>query len=143
MSKLVVLALAIGLFAVSVFAQKSYVTYHNYASTTPLTSLACSDGANGLITRFKQSTLAKWYPNVGAASFAGWNSPNCGGCYKLQNAANGKSVSITVVDKCAAAGGYDAHFDISPVAFATLGGSAGQAAGHVVVSYTKVSSNPC
>lgn len=143
MKTLVALALLVGLLAVSVSAQKGYVTYHNYAANTPLKTVACSDGANGLITKFKQSTISRWFPNVGAASFATWNSPNCGGCYRLQNAANGKSISITVIDQCAAVGGYGAHFDISPVAFATLGGSAGKAAGHVVVTYTKVKSSPC
>ena len=142
MARLTIFALALlaGFMICTTTAQKAYVTYHMYTNNFPLTSVACSDGANGLITKFKQSTVAKWFPNVGAASFATWNSPNCGGCYKL-TASNGKSVSITVIDQCAAQAGYGAHFDIAPPAFSSLAGSL--TAGHIEVTYTKVKSTPC
>ena len=132
------LALMVALLS-AVSAQKGYVTYHQYTSNYPLSSCACSDGANGLITKTKQSTVAKWFPNVAAASFATWNSPNCGGCYQLTY--KGKSVKVTVIDQCAAQGGYNAHFDVAPGAFSALAGSL--TAGHIEVTYSKVSSNPC
>ncbi|THU92134.1 Cerato-platanin [Dendrothele bispora CBS 962.96] len=53
---------------------------------TPLTSVACSDGANGLITRFGWQTIGEIpsYPNIGAVdAIAGFNSPNCGTCWQV------------------------------------------------------------
>lgn len=123
-------------------SRKAYVTYHMYSSRTPLTSVACSDGANGLMTKYKVSTLARWFPNVGAASFAHWNSPECGSCYKLTHS-NGKTIFITVVDMCGTQRGYAAHFDISPAAFRQLGGAAGVAAGSFSVTYQKVAAGQC
>jgi len=54
--------------------------------SVPLTNLACSDGPNGLITRFGWQTLGDIpsYPNIGAVdAIAGWNSPSCGSCWQV------------------------------------------------------------
>ena len=123
--------------------KKGYVTYHPYTSNFPLTSVACSNGANGIMTKFGYTDLSRLYPNVGAASFATWNSPECGGCHKLTNVANGKSLYITVIDQCQPIPGYAGHFDLSPVAFNQLGGAQGLHDGHFIVTYSKVSSRPC
>ncbi|KXS12394.1 hypothetical protein M427DRAFT_59548 [Gonapodya prolifera JEL478] len=120
---------------------RAYVSYHMYSAQTSLSVTSCSDGTNGLITR--GYTMSSLFPAVGAASFATWNSPECGGCWALTNAANGVTVRLTVIDQCGIVGGYDAHFDISPDVFATLGGSQGVADGHVFVTYSKVSATPC
>ena len=142
MAKLsIAFALFIGLLVGVATAGRGYVTYHMYTSDFPLASCACSDGANGLMTRFRQSTVGKWWPGVSAASFATWNSPNCGGCYRLTNNGNGRSVYVTVIYQCGTVGGFDAHFDISPPAFADLVGSLD--AGHTEVSYDRVSDQPC
>jgi hypothetical protein len=36
---------------------RAYVTYHNYFAGEPLTDVACSDGRNGLMTRWGYSTI--------------------------------------------------------------------------------------
>ena len=134
------LLLIAGVLLVVATADRAYVTYHMYTPDFPLTSCACSDGQNGLITRYQQTTVQRWYPHVSAASFATWNSPECGGCYSL-TADNGNSILVTVIDQCGQQPGYSAHFDVSPDAFATLDGSL--TAGHIDVSYSKVKSTPC
>lgn len=120
-----------------------YVTYHPYNFDTLLTTVACSNGINGLITKFGYSDLSSLYPYVGAASFATWNSPECGGCWQLQNGA--KKISITVIDQCFSTGeslNY-VHFDISLDAFTELGGQSAIHQGHMKVSFLKLSSDPC
>lgn len=51
----------------------------------PLTGVACSNGANGLLTKgYKTLGDLKNFPYVGAAQYIeGWNSTQCGSCYKL------------------------------------------------------------
>jgi len=46
----------------------AYITYHLYNSGDSLNTVACSDGANGLETRWGYSTLSPLYPSVSA-----WN----------------------------------------------------------------------
>lgn len=110
-------------------------TYHEYQASESMSTVACSDGSNGMIAK-GHSTLQGLYPDVGAANFISWNSPQCGACWRLTSQQTGQSVSITVIDGCGSVGGYSAHFDIAPEAFAQLGGS-GVADGHVIVSYSQ------
>jgi len=118
-----------------VTGETAYVTYHDYSADESTSTVACSDGANGLQAK-GYYTLQGLYPNVGAASFIKWNSPQCGTCWTLTNPQTGNSVSITAIDACGPVGGYAAHFDIAPEAFAALGGD-GIAAGHLVVEYSQ------
>ncbi|KAM7186526.1 eliciting plant response-like protein [Naviculisporaceae sp. PSN 640] len=65
-----------------------------------LTALACSDGPNGLITKYGWQTQGaiKGFPHIGgAAAVGGWNSPNCGTCW--QATYNGKSIYVLAVDR--------------------------------------------
>lgn len=52
---------------------------------TSLTSVACSDGPNGLITRgFSTFDSLPRFPHIGGAqAVTGWNSPSCGTCWQL------------------------------------------------------------
>lgn len=69
-----------------------------------LNVVSCSDGSNGLITRYgysKQSDIPR-FPYIGGSSdIAGWNSPSCGQCYKLEYTKTGKSVYILAIDHVA------------------------------------------
>jgi len=67
---------------------------YNKNSNLPLTSFACSDGANGLITKFNDPSLTttklsgKLRPGVFLAAsplIPSWNSPNCGKCYRVRS----------------------------------------------------------
>ncbi|UNI20856.1 hypothetical protein JDV02_006905 [Purpureocillium takamizusanense] len=68
-----------------------------------LKDVSCSDGENGLMTRYKWQTLgnAPKFPYVGGAGVvAGWNSPECGSCWKLEY--KGRSVNILAIDHAGA-----------------------------------------
>ena len=121
-------------------ALSGYATYHDYSASTPLTECACSDGKNGLMTRWGISDISSLYPYVTSFSMASWNSPYCGNCLKLSY--NGKSIFVTVIDACGnPPAGLDAHFDMSPEAYQELGASV--AAGHSIIKYNFVTPNHC
>ena len=85
-----------------------------------LNGVACSNGANGLVTRFPTFGYIPTFPFIGGAPGIVWNSPNCGGCWKLTNAATGIWIIMTAIDSAAT-------FNIAQEAFETLnGGQIGQ-----------------
>jgi len=125
-------------------AGSGYCTYHNYNAGDSLTGVACSDGANGIMTKFKYTNLSPMFPYVTAFSGATWNSPNCGECVKLTDKVTGNTVFLTVIDQCGGPpGGFDAHFDIAPPAFDQLFGPAGKQAGHGGVTWSVAASSSC
>jgi hypothetical protein len=85
-----------------------------------LNSVACSNGANGLDTLFPTFGDIPTFPFIGGAPGIVWNSPNCGGCWKLTNAATGTWIIMTAIDSAAT-------FNIAEEAFVALnGGQVGQ-----------------
>ncbi|KAI8961811.1 Cerato-platanin [Daldinia sp. FL1419] len=97
-SKLVqFLSLAVASSAVTV----SYDTGYDDRSRS-LTAVSCSDGPNGLITRYgwqTQGSIPSTY--IGAAdAIAGWNSPSCGTCWELSY--QGKTINVYAIDHAAA-----------------------------------------
>jgi len=113
----------------------AYVTYHEYQPSESMSTVTCSDGANGMEGK-GYNDMSSLYPNIGAANFITWNCAQCGSCWTLTSQQTGQSVSIKAIDQCSSVGGYAAHFDIAPEAFQQLGGS-GVADGHVIVSYSQ------
>ena len=71
-------------------------TYDN--SGQSLSTVSCSDGPNGLLTKgFTTFGSLPTFPNIGAAAaVAGWNSAECGSCWKLTY--NGTSVTVIAMD---------------------------------------------
>lgn len=67
-------------------------------STASLDIVACSDGANGLITKgFTTIGSLPSFPRVGgAAAIAGWNSASCGTCWQLSF--DGVSINVLAID---------------------------------------------
>ena len=64
-----------------------------------MTAVACSDGANGLITRYGWQTQSAipTFPNIGGFDgIPGWNSDQCGTCWQLSS--NGLTVNILAID---------------------------------------------
>ncbi|KEZ40656.1 hypothetical protein SAPIO_CDS8583 [Scedosporium apiospermum] len=60
-------------------------------------AVSCSDGSNGLASRFPtQGNLPKFPYIGGVPAIGGWNSPNCGSCWKLTY--QGKSIYILGID---------------------------------------------
>eukprot|EP00122_Pirum_gemmata_P011961 Pgem_evm3s11094 len=112
----------------------AYFTYNPYTANQTLTSVACSDGANGLITRWNYTTLAPMYPYVSSVSNVVWNSANCGVCYKLVNTDdNTTTIYVTAIDGGVSEVDGDVHFDLSDDAFKLLFGS--DDAGHKTSHY--------
>ncbi|KAI0312378.1 eliciting plant response-like protein, partial [Amylostereum chailletii] len=83
------------------------VTYSNVydSSSGSLDSVACSNGVNGLDSRFATFKDIPSYPYIGGAFSVTWNSTNCGSCWKLTYPETGVSVNVTIID--AAAQGFN------------------------------------
>nr|AEN99945.1 snodprot [Dactylellina cionopaga] len=120
-----------------------YDNNYNLKSGASLTSFACSDGANGLITKYHISSVSelasKLKSNVyiaGSPTIAGWNSPSCGLCYEARNPTNNKSFLFVAVDV--------AHPDIVSGADAFVVASPnGLAAGTFGITVTAKPLNAC
>ncbi|KAF1834892.1 Cerato-platanin-domain-containing protein [Decorospora gaudefroyi] len=110
----------------------SYDTGYDDASR-PLTSLACSDGPNGLITRYgwKTQGAITGYPYIGGyMGVEGWNSAQCGTCYGVTF--KGKTVYVLAVD-------YTRDgFNLAKAAMDELTGNQAEFLGRVEASYAKV-----
>ena len=63
-----------------------------------LSTITCSDGANGLLTKgFTTFDSLPLFPNIGAAQVVeGWNSTACGTCWQITY--EGKSINIIAID---------------------------------------------
>ncbi|KAH9918370.1 immunomodulatory protein [Epithele typhae] len=61
-----------------------------------LSTVACSDGANGMLTKgFTTFSSLPHFPNIGgAAAIAGWNDTDCGSCWQLTY--KGKSINAAM-----------------------------------------------
>lgn len=119
----------------------AYVTYHMYDKSTPVTTLACSDGENGLITKYGIYDLNPIFPGVMAADFISWNSQQCGECIQLTNGNN--QIYSRIVDGCGKITSEQTHFDLDPISFNILFGNAGILDGHGYVVWEKVDSSLC
>lgn len=98
-------------------------TYHLYAPSTPLSSVACSDGANGIIA-WGYKDLSAMFPYVSAWQDVAWNSPKCGTCFKITYKTT--VIHVTVVDQCGKSDRTGtSHFDLSKEAFVALFGQQG------------------
>ncbi|RPA92651.1 Cerato-platanin [Choiromyces venosus 120613-1] len=128
--------------AASAFAQvattAAYDTTYDTSSLSTL-SLACSDGPNGLYTKGYQTLGAlPGFPHVGAIeTIAGWNSPNCGKCYKVTYTATGASINIIGVDVATSG------IVLSLAALNELTGGQGQQLGRVAATYAETAATDC
>ncbi|OJD37646.1 epl1 protein [Diplodia corticola] len=96
-----VLASLASMVAMTSAVSVSYDTGYDDASRS-LTAVSCSDGTNGLITKYgwqTQGAITK-FPYVGGSdTIAGWGSANCGKCYSLTY--NGKTINVLAIDHAA------------------------------------------
>jgi hypothetical protein len=94
-------------------------TYDNASGS--LNGVACSNGANGLVTRFPTFGNIPTFPFIGGAPGVVFNSPNCGGCWRLTSQTTNRSLIMTAIDSS----GFG--FNLAQEAFVTLnGGQIGQ-----------------
>ncbi|GAW03658.1 cerato-platanin 6 [Lentinula edodes] len=62
--------------------------------------VACSDGANGLLTKgFTTFNSLPTFPNIGAfGAVTGWNSPECGTCWQIvYTNSNGAQTTLNAI----------------------------------------------
>ena len=93
------------------------------------------------MTRWGYTTIDPMAPYVMATSVSGWNSPNCGKCYRVSGPAGTRYV--TAIDQCGPAPGGGMHFDIHPTAYREIMGDSGVFNGSGYVTYSEVSSWNC
>ncbi|QKX55486.1 uncharacterized protein TRUGW13939_02579 [Talaromyces rugulosus] len=110
-------------------------TYDNKDQST--STLACSDGENGLIKKgYNTLGALPKFPNVGGApTIPGWNSPNCGACYGITY--NGETVYIIGVDVAVD------RFVLSQGALDALTGGQAVSLGHVTATYAPAPAQSC
>lgn len=124
--------------ASAVFAASSTASYDATYDKAGLSTnnLACSDGSHGLRTRgYKNIGQLPTYPFVGGApTIAGWNSPNCGACYRVTY--KGKTIKYTAIDK---ANG----FNMGVTAMNKLTGGRAKEVGRVNVLYEQIAAKEC
>ncbi|KAI9573949.1 immunomodulatory protein [Boletus coccyginus] len=137
--KFVSLAAAVLAFAPPAFGQTeslSYDTTYDNASLS-LTSVACSDGANGLMTK-GYTTLGSLptFPNIGGVyTVTGWDSAACGTCYEVTY--GDMTIAVLAVDVA-----LDG-FNLSEEAMNTLTGGLAVELGRVDVTATEVDASVC
>jgi hypothetical protein len=115
----------------------SYDTGYDNRSRS-LTAVSCSDGSNGLITRYgwqNQGNVPKFPYIGGAQAIAGWNSPSCGTCWKLEY--KGKSINVLAIDHAAAG------FNIALDAMNALTNGQASQLGRVDAKATQVDKKNC
>ena len=89
--------LALGFASLTSAITVSYDTGYDDAGRS-LTAVSCSDGANGLITKYgwqTQGNIKSQYYG-GYQGVAGWNSAQCGTCYSLTY--NGNTIYVLAID---------------------------------------------
>ena len=89
-------------------------TFDNPARS--VSNVACADGANGLAAKYPTFSTIPSYPYIGGAWDVAWNSPNCGGCWRITNPKNGASIYMTAV------GAAGHGFNLGTAAFNALNG---------------------
>ncbi|KAI0329946.1 Cerato-platanin [Cubamyces sp. BRFM 1775] len=107
------------------------------SSSGDLHTVACSDGPNGMLTKgFTTFGSLPHFPNIGgAAAVAGWNSANCGTCWKLTY--NGRSINVLAIDHT------DSGFNIALEAMNTLTNNQAVFLGRVDAQATQVDVSQC
>ena len=111
-----------------------------YTASESLTSLACSDGKNGLMTRWEYTDLSEMYPYVAAFSgVEGWNSENCGNCYQIIDVSTLNSIYVTAIDHA----GKDYEFNLAEEAFTEVFGVEGDHDGHGTAVWAQADANKC
>jgi Cerato-platanin len=107
-----------------------------------LGTTACSDGANGLLTKgYTTFGSLPSFPNIGGAfNIAGWNSAGCGTCWQLaykNNATTTTTINVLAVDVAANS------FNLSPAALNTLTKGRAVELGRVNVVARQIATSAC
>lgn len=129
-------AVALGFASLTSAITVSYDTGYDDAGRS-LTAVSCSDGANGLITKYGWQTQASIKTPYfgGYQGVAGWNSPQCGTCYSLTY--KGKTIYVLAIDHTAAG------FNINKKGLDALTNNQASQLGRVDAQYSQVALSNC
>ena len=110
-------------------------TYDNAGQS--LSTVSCSDGANGLLTKgFTTFGSLPTFPNIGAAqAIAGYNSAKCGSCWKITY--GGETITVTAIDHAGDG------FNIAEAALNTLTNGQAEHDGTVSATAVEVDMSEC
>ncbi|KAN0137831.1 Cerato-platanin [Lactarius tabidus] len=128
----------ISLAALFSVASADVVRYNTFYDdpTTSMNDVACSNGDNGLVAKFPTFGSLPTFPAVGGVfAVKGWNSPECGSCWKLTYGS--KFIYVTAIDTI-----HDG-FDISLKAMNLLTNNQAQALDSIDVQATQVATSFC
>ncbi|PFH60165.1 hypothetical protein XA68_11353 [Ophiocordyceps unilateralis] len=110
------------------FALAAYVSFDTGYDdpSRPLTRISCSDGRNGLMTKYHWQTQGQvsGFPNIGGVQGITWNSTQCGTCYRLSY--GGKSIRLLALDAS-----FNGGFNIGLRAMNALTDGNGEQFGHI------------
>ncbi|KAF8894770.1 Asp f 13-like protein [Infundibulicybe gibba] len=105
-----------------------------------MAAVSCSDGSNGLLSRFPTFGNVPQFPHIGGAeAVEGFNSANCGTCWQLTFTTGGvtRSVNILAIDHAASG------FNIAEAAMDDLTGGQAVQLGRIDATATQVPSSVC
>ena len=123
------------LFSVASADVVRYNTFYDNPGTS-LNDVACSNGNNGLVTKFPTFGKLPSFPAIGGVSAVkGWNSPECGSCWKLTYGK--KFIYVTAIDT------ISEGFDISLEAMNILTNNQAQKLDSIDVQATQVGTGFC
>ncbi|KZV99846.1 SnodProt1 [Exidia glandulosa HHB12029] len=138
MRVIAILATVLPISLAATTASKGTVSYDTTYDNSKLSTLntACSDGSHGLYTKgFKTIGALKTFPYVGGApAITGWNSAQCGSCYKVTY--KNTTVTFTAIDKANT-------LNMGLNAMNKLTGGQAKKLGNANIIYQKVSSKEC
>ncbi|KAH8692343.1 allergenic cerato-platanin Asp F13 [Talaromyces proteolyticus] len=101
-----------------------------------LSTVTCSNGENGLMTKNYNTIADLPTPNVaGSPTVKAWNDPNCGACYALTY--NNKTVNVLAIDSAIG------EFNVALKVLNDLTNGHGQEFGNVEVVYEQVQATKC
>lgn len=125
---------AIGIAFAATFTVSYDDVYDN--AKLPTSSLACSDGTNGLATKgYKTIGALPSFPYVGGTpTIAAWNSAKCGTCWRLTYGT--RNVTFTGIDKAKT-------INVSKAALDKLTGNQAEMLGTVEAEYQQVANADC
>ncbi|KOS23118.1 Protein SnodProt1 [Escovopsis weberi] len=131
------LASAAALFGAAQATYVSYDTGYDDGSRS-LTSVSCSDGPNGLITKYHYQTQGQvpGFPSIGGMQGIAWNSPQCGTCWQLSY--GGYTIKVIALDAA-----YNGGFNIGLNAMNALTGGNAVQFGHVDAVVTQLATTAC
>ncbi|KAG7094414.1 hypothetical protein E1B28_008013 [Marasmius oreades] len=130
---------AIALLTSSVAAIQLQYDNHYDDSGASLTTVACSDGPNGLITRgYSTFGSLPGFPHIGAVdAITGYGSNKCGSCWRITYPATGKTINIIGIDHAGSG------FNVAQAAMDELTNGQAVHLGNIQVDAQEVSPSDC